>query len=124
VVVRDRGVALEYDQEPVAGGWRPVVRLHLPEKVARTLVEEELPVLDRPLRFVVHRGQRGAVHGDTLAALQERLDAPYTEQERRGGADAPRPGRPGSGRPGRGRGPGRGGASPPGGRFPKKPRRR
>ncbi|MBU6367645.1 MAG: DEAD/DEAH box helicase, partial [Gemmatimonadetes bacterium] len=124
VVVRDRGVALEYDQEPAEGGWRPVVRLHLPEKVARTLVAEELPVLDRPLRFVVHRGQRGAVHGDTLEALQERLDAPYTEAERhRDREEGARGGRPGRGRHGRGGGQGRG-ASYSSVRSSRKPRRK
>ena len=60
-----------------------VVRLRLPEKLARTLVEEELPVLDRPLRFVVTRGARGAVRATDLQTLQERLDLPFTEQERR-----------------------------------------
>ena len=133
VVVRDRGVALEYDQELTEGQWQPVVRLHLPEKVARTLVAEELPALDRPLRFVVHRGQRGAVHGRSLDELQERLDAPYTEAERweesgprRGGRGGPgRGGRggPGRGGPGRG-GQGRGGASYSSDRSTRKPRRR
>jgi hypothetical protein len=133
VVVRDRGVALEYDQELAEGAWHPVVRLHLPEKVARTLVAEELPALDRPLRFVVHRGQRGAVHGRSLDELQERLDAPYTEAERweesgprRGGRGGPgRGGRggPGRGGPGRG-GQGRGGASYSSDRSTRKPRRR
>jgi hypothetical protein len=131
--VRDRGVALEYDQELAEGAWHPVVRLHLPEKVARTLVAEELPALDRPLRFVVHRGQRGAVHGRSLDELQERLDAPYTEAERweesgprRGGRGGPgRGGRggPGRGGPGRG-GQGRGGASYSSDRSTRKPRRR
>ena len=37
-----------------------VARLRLPEKIARTLTEDELPALDRPLRFVVTRGARGA----------------------------------------------------------------
>jgi hypothetical protein len=134
VVVRDRGVALEYDQELAEGTWHPVVRLHLPEKVARTLVAEELPALDRPLRFVVHRGQRGAVHGQSLEELQERLDAPYTEAERgedagdrrsgRGGRGAPgRGGRGGRGGQGRG-GSGRGGASYSSDRSTRKPRRR
>jgi len=51
------------------------------EKLARTLVEEELPTLDRPLRFVVVRGARGAVRGETLDELQERMELPYTDEE-------------------------------------------
>lgn len=82
VTVRDREVALEYDVEELEGRRLPVVRLRLPEKLARTLVVEELPTLDRVLRFVVPRGQRGAVRGDTLDEVQERLDLPFTEAER------------------------------------------
>jgi ATP-dependent helicase HrpA len=91
VELRDRTVPLEYDVE-----WGPdgspvgVVRLRLHEKLARTLVEEELPTLDRPLRFVVPRGARGAARGATLAELQAALDAPFTEEESRdsrGGRD-------------------------------------
>jgi hypothetical protein len=82
VDVRDRTVTLEYDVEEHEGRLQPVVRLRLPEKLARTLVHEELPPLDRPLRFVVPRGQRGAVRADDLLALQERLDLPFTDEER------------------------------------------
>jgi ATP-dependent helicase HrpA len=49
--------------------------------VARTLTETEVPVLDRPVRFVVARGQRGSVRASTLDQLQTRLDAPWTEDE-------------------------------------------
>ncbi len=83
VEVRDRTVGLEYDVEEHDRRIVPVVRLRLPEKLARTLVVEELPVLDRPLRFVVPRGQRGSARADTLLELQDVLDAPFTEQERR-----------------------------------------
>jgi hypothetical protein len=82
VEVRERDVPLEYDVEELDGALVPVVRLRLPEKVARTLVVEELPVLDRPLRFAVTRGQRGSVRASDLATLQERLDDPYTDEER------------------------------------------
>ncbi|HJU65435.1 MAG TPA: DEAD/DEAH box helicase [Gemmatimonadaceae bacterium] len=77
VFVRDREVPLEYDVENGAG----VARLRLPEKLARTLVESELPTLDRPLRFVVPRGQRGAVRASTLDELQELLDQPWSRDE-------------------------------------------
>jgi hypothetical protein len=80
-IIRDREVDIEYDVEGDDGERRGVARLRLPEKLARNLVDEELPVLDRPLRFVVIRGQRGAVRADTLAELQEALDLPWSADE-------------------------------------------
>jgi hypothetical protein len=130
VTVRDRDVPIDYDVEEGVGG---VARLRLPEKLARTLHESELPSLDRPLRFTVTRGQRGAVRADTLEELQEALELPWTPDEvvqedaqrprgqggrrRHGRGDGqhragrgewagPRPARPERGRPRRGR-PGR-----------------
>ncbi len=80
--VRGRDVEIDYDvEEDPATGVQGVARLRLPEKVARTLTESELPTLDRPLRFVVTRGQRGSVRAGTLEELQARLDAPWTEEE-------------------------------------------
>ncbi|RYG66239.1 hypothetical protein EON80_15840 [bacterium] len=55
-----------------------IARLHLPEKLARQLTEEELPEFDRPLRFIVTRGQRGAVRAATLEELQSELEGPWT----------------------------------------------
>ena len=109
--VRGREVSLDYDVEDGVGG---VVRLRLPEKVARTLVASELPRLDRPIRFIVTRGQRGAVRAATLDELQELLDRPWTPTEveatkrdgRRGVKRGNRDRRPGGGRP-RGAGKGR-----------------
>jgi ATP-dependent helicase HrpA len=128
VMLRDREVPISYELERAgaagsgsADGALAVARLRLPEKLARTLVESELPALDRPLRFAVARGQRGTVKADTLGDLQERLDLPWApeetsrtdgERERRRGDDRERNGR------GRGRhGPGdrRGGDGRPGG---------
>jgi hypothetical protein len=80
VEVRGREVAIRYDVEDGVGG---VARLVLPEKLARTLTEPELPALDRPVRFVVPRGQRGSVRAPTLDDLQERLDQPWSEEEMR-----------------------------------------
>ncbi|MEO8945186.1 MAG: DEAD/DEAH box helicase, partial [Gemmatimonadaceae bacterium] len=78
VLVRDREAWIEYDVEERAdGSTYGVARLRLPEKVARTLTESEIPVLDRPTRFAVVRGQRGAVKADTLDELQELLDRPW-----------------------------------------------
>lgn len=80
--VRGRDVEIDYDvEEDAERGVQGVARLRLPEKVARTLTEGELPTLDRPLRFVVARGQRGSVRARTLDELQARLDAPWTEEE-------------------------------------------
>jgi ATP-dependent helicase HrpA len=98
VSVRDREVEIDYDVEErdrsVASDGEAsqhleaaapthigVARLRLPERLARTLTEEELPVLDRPLRFVVARGQRGAVRAATLDELQELLEGPWTPNE-------------------------------------------
>jgi hypothetical protein len=74
-------VEIHYDVEETAEGPVGVARLRLPEKVARTLNEEELPTLDRPLRFIVTRGARGAARAKTLAELQEELERPFTEKE-------------------------------------------
>jgi hypothetical protein len=117
VSVRGRDVEIQYDVEDGEDGPRGVARLRLPEKLARTLVEEELPRLDRVLRFVVPRGARGAARGDTLEALQEELERPFTAQEieeldrghrerreyRKHGHGKPGHGKPGHGKPGHGR---------------------
>lgn len=88
VDVRDKPVGIDYDVEEGSAGDGGVAaplgvaRLVLPEKLARTLVREELPTLDRPLRFLVHRGQRGSVRAATLDELQELLDRPWSPEER------------------------------------------
>jgi hypothetical protein len=99
VEIRDRTVSIDYDVEEHDGGRVPVARLRLPEKLARTMVAEELPQLDRALRFVVPRGQRGSVRADDLLDLQDKLDLPFTDEERaahdarkRGGAESGRRG--------------------------------
>ena len=108
VEIRDKVVGIDYDVEFETGGDTVgaqaralgVARLVMPEKLARSLVEEELPTLDRPLRFVVHRGQRGSVRAATLGELQERLDMPWAPDERSGGSNG---GNGGSGERGQGR---------------------
>ncbi|MEK6611735.1 MAG: DEAD/DEAH box helicase [Gemmatimonadota bacterium] len=82
--VRGRNVPIDYDVEEIPNGVLGVARLRLPEKIARNLVDEELPELDRPLRFTVIRGARGAVKAATLTELQHRLDEPFTDDERNG----------------------------------------
>ncbi|MBA3645845.1 MAG: DEAD/DEAH box helicase [Gemmatimonadaceae bacterium] len=81
VMIRDREVAIDYDVEEKDGMRRAVARLRLPQKIAKNLTEMELPSLDRPIRFVVLRGQRGAVRADSLAELQEELDKPWPPDE-------------------------------------------
>ncbi len=82
VSVRDRQVPIEYDvEERDDGTLFGVARLRLPEKLARTLVTEELPPFDRPYRFVVVRGQRGSARGRTLGELQDALDTPWMPDE-------------------------------------------
>lgn len=81
VPIRDREIEIDYDVEERDGTRLGVARLRLPEKIARTLSEEEIPTFDRPVRFVVLRGQRGAVRSDTLEDLQERLTQPWSPDE-------------------------------------------
>jgi ATP-dependent helicase HrpA len=79
--VRDREVEIDYDVEESDGRTIGVAKLRLPEKIARSLTEGEIPSLDRPVRFVVARGQRGSVRARTLDELQSLLDAPWTDEE-------------------------------------------
>ena len=90
VEIRGKWIEVEYDVEADSTGASepataealiPVARLRLPEKIARTLTPAELPALDRPLRFVVTRGQRGAVRATSLGELQELLNRPWSPEE-------------------------------------------
>lgn len=82
VRVRDREVEIHYDvEEDEHGQPCGVARLRLPEKLARTLAVSELPTLDRPLRFIVTRGARGAARASSLEALQDELERPFTDEE-------------------------------------------
>ncbi len=81
VTVRDRDVEIHYDVEDTPEGPTGVARLRLPEKLARTLAPQELPTLDRPLRFIVMRGARGAARANTLGELQDELERPFTPDE-------------------------------------------
>ena len=62
-------VAIHYESSPEGG----VARLQLREGQARRLRDEDLPRLDRPIRFAVVRGQRSAVQADTLEQLRSAL---------------------------------------------------
>ena len=79
--IRGKEVPIDYDVEEADGRPRGIARLRLPEKLARTLTDEELPRLDRPVRFTVFRGPRGAVRADTLSELQDMLDRPWSPDE-------------------------------------------
>jgi ATP-dependent helicase HrpA len=81
--IRGKEVQLRYEVEEAADGNRGVVRLQLPEKLARTLTEQELPTFDRPVRFIVTRGARGAARSDSLDGLRDELDRPFTDDELR-----------------------------------------
>ena len=79
--VRGRNLELRYEVDESGSEPIGVLRLVVPEKIARSLVAEELPPTDRPLRFLVKRGARGAARADTLDALREELDRPFTSEE-------------------------------------------
>jgi hypothetical protein len=64
-------VDIEYDVEDPDGQPFGIARLRLPEKLARSMNDAEVPELDRPVRFVVIRGQRGAVRANTLGEQHE-----------------------------------------------------
>lgn len=81
VLIREREIDIDYDVEEGGDALIAVARLRLPEKIARSIAEAELPVLDRPLRFVVVRGQRGAIRADALDELQEMLARPWSPDE-------------------------------------------
>ena len=81
VEVRGKPVPIDYDVEERDGAAVGVARLRLPEKLARTLAESELPRMDRPVRFIVTRGPRGAVRASSLDELQELLDRPWSDAE-------------------------------------------
>ena len=81
VPIRGREAEINYEVEEHDGESIGVARIRLSEKMARTLTEDELPRLDRPLRFIVTRGVRGAARANSLEQLQEELDRPFTMKE-------------------------------------------
>ena len=54
----------------------PVVRVRLKERIARALLEHEMPRLDRPLVFSVQRGKNTAIRAESLDELRRALRAP------------------------------------------------
>jgi ATP-dependent helicase HrpA len=107
-MVRIRGDAapVEYELHDGMG----VVRVRLREGQARRLRPDEVPALDRPVRFAVQRGRHPAILADTIPELQVLLQrAPkHQKPEPEGGRGRRRGQRHGGrGRPPRGRGRGR-----------------
>jgi len=77
-------VPLDYDIEQGGG----IVRLRLKEGQARRLRLEDLPIVDRPLRFTVIRGKRPAIQATSIEDMRRQLtELPRTERTRlvRGG---------------------------------------
>jgi hypothetical protein len=107
--LRGDAVPLDYEVEAGVG----VARVRLREGQARRLRQDELPPLDRPIRFAVQRGGHPPIQADTIPALQSALKrAPEPDDEspphfadrggrRRGGrrGNARRGGRRPGGRP-------------------------
>jgi ATP-dependent helicase HrpA len=101
-MIRIRGDAAPLDYELEQG--EPVARVRLREGQARRLRADDLPPLDRPLRFAVQRGRHAPLLADTIPALQALLKrAPRTEWSDEGDG-----GGRGGDRGGRGGGKGRG----------------
>ena len=67
--LRGDAVPLDYEVEGGVG----VARVRLREGQARRLRQDELPPLDRPLRFAVQRGTHPPIQADTIPALQSLL---------------------------------------------------
>jgi hypothetical protein len=67
--IRGDAVPLDYEIQDGEG----IARVRLREGQAKRLRPEELPKLDRPLRFAVHRGRHPPVLADTIPTLQALL---------------------------------------------------
>jgi hypothetical protein len=91
-MVRIRGDAapVEYEMQRGEG----VARVRLREGQAKRLRADEVPVLDRPLRFAVQRGRHPPILADTVADLQALMRrAPPKPEGRRASRHGRRPGR-------------------------------
>jgi hypothetical protein len=70
-MVRVRGDAAPVEYELQDG--TAVARVRLREGQAKRLRPEEVPVLDRPVRFAVQRGRHPPLLADTIPVLQAQL---------------------------------------------------
>jgi ATP-dependent RNA helicase HrpA len=101
--VRGDAAPLDYEVEDHVG----VARVRLREGQAKRLRPDDLPRLDRPLRFAVQRGHHPPLLADSIPALQAllRRGPPGTTGEpHEGGGDQGRRGKPRHGRKTRGGG--------------------
>ena len=92
-MVRLRGDAVPVDYELADGTG--VARLRLREGQAKRLRADELPPLDRPLRFAVFRGRHAPVLADSIPELQAELKRAPRAARPEGDSDRPRRGRRG-----------------------------
>src|SRR4051794_3796880 len=86
-----RGDAVPLDYEVRNG--QGIARVRLREGQAKRLRADEVPRLDRPLRFAVQRGRHAPVLADTLPALQALLRQPQKREEEEYRARRPERGR-------------------------------
>ena len=101
VKVRGDAAPVEYEVENGEG----VARVRLREGQAKRLRPDEVPVLDRPVRFAVQRGRHPPLLADTVPILQALLRrAPKPPRDEGGGGPG---GRRNRRHPGRGNRPGR-----------------
>jgi hypothetical protein len=82
--IRGDAVPLDYEIQNGEG----VARVRLREGQAKRLRPDELPKLDRPLRFAVQRGRHPPILADTVPALQASLRrAPQTHADEESASD-------------------------------------
>jgi ATP-dependent helicase HrpA len=74
---------LDYHME----GDTAVVRARVPDWLIRDLEDEEVPTLDRPLRWTVLRGRKEALRAESLEEAREMLDRAPRRPRRHGGGD-------------------------------------
>jgi hypothetical protein len=90
--LRGDAVPLDYEVEGGIG----VARVRLREGQAKRLRPDDLPPLDRPLRFAVQRGTHAPIQADTIPALQSLLQRPpRSEPDEQPGSYRDRTGRRG-----------------------------
>lgn len=120
-------ITLKGDAYPLDYGYEDgetYVRARVPDKLLARLKEADLPELDRPLRWTVLRGKRGAIRASSLSEAKELASLSKAQLKARLAADdegdEPAPGPP----RGKRRGPGKAKAGPPRGGRKKGGRRK
>jgi ATP-dependent helicase HrpA len=93
IEIQGRSYPLDYHLEDGVA----VVRVRIPEKILPQVGEEEVPVLDRPLRWTVTRGKREAIRADTLEEARRTSGGAGGAKRRRDGDFEPGPPRRGRG---------------------------